>query len=155
MLRKLLTFLYVFLFFLVGFLIGQTWDSVFYGGVTGLAVDTPSDFVEDDKITIYDDRVVIELSNAKLSTYGSTGSMLPTLGAGVNGVSVVLESPDEIEVGDIVSFRRGRDLVVHRVVRKGLDDEGIYFVTKGDNSPVDDGKIRFDDIERKLVALIY
>jgi len=153
--RRLLKILYFFLIFLVGFLAGQVWDSVFYGGMTGRAIYSPSDLVGDDKITVFDDKVVIEVSGAKLSTYENTGSMLPTLGAGVNGISIVPNSSEEIKVGDIVSFRREGKLIVHRVVQKGVDSEGLFFVTKGDNSIADDGKVRFDEIERILIALIY
>ena len=31
----------------------------------------------------------------------------------------------------------------------------IYFITKGDNNVFDDGKIRFDQIQGILVAIIY
>jgi signal peptidase I len=81
--------------------------------------------------------------------------MLPTLGEGVNGISVAPKSPDEIDVGDIVSFRRNDQIIVHRVVEKGVDAEGLYFVTKGDNSRADDGKVRFDEIERVLIGIVY
>ncbi|MFH1801823.1 MAG: S26 family signal peptidase [archaeon] len=154
-LKIVLKILYILLIFSVGFLFGQIWDSLFYGGVTGLAVDMPSDFVDDEKIFIYGDRVEIKIEGAQLSTYDSTGSMLPTLGEGVNGISVRPESSDEIDVGDIVSFRAGDRLIVHRVVQKGADERGIFFVTKGDNSLADDGKLRFEEIERVLVALVY
>ncbi|MBU0907690.1 MAG: hypothetical protein KKD18_06600 [Nanoarchaeota archaeon] len=154
-LKLALRVLYVLLVFSLGFLIGQIWDSVFYGGVTGLAVDSPSDIVSDDRILVYPDRVIIEVEGAKLSTYESTGSMLPTLGAGVSGISVVPSCPDEINLGDIVSFERNGLLIVHRVVQKGFDNQGVYFVTQGDNSLADDGKVRFDEIERVLIALVY
>ncbi|MBS3077660.1 S26 family signal peptidase [Candidatus Pacearchaeota archaeon] len=151
----ILKILYVLLIFSVGFLVGQVWDSFYYGGVTGKAVEAPSDFVGNNNITVYEDRVVIEVKGAKISTYESTGSMLPTLGEGVNGISVAPNSPDEINVGDIISFRKGEQLIVHRVVEKGTDANGLFFVTKGDNSLADDGKIRFEEIERVLIALVY
>jgi len=153
--RAILNVLYVVLIFLVGFVVGQLWSSYSGGGITGLAVEAPSDFLDNDNILIYEDRVVIEIEGAKLSTYDSTGSMLPTLGSGMNGISVVPESGEQIEVGDIISFRRGGQLIVHRVIEKSLDEEGEYFITKGDSSPVADGKIRFDEIERVLIGLIY
>jgi hypothetical protein len=153
--KIILRILYVLLIFSAGFLIGQIWDSLFYGGVTGLTINAPSDFINDNKITVYEDKVIISVEGAKLSTYESTGSMLPTLGEGVNGISVVPKFPDEINVGDIVSFRKGEQLIVHRVVEKGTDEAGLYFITKGDNSVADDGKIRFNDIERVLIGLIY
>lgn len=153
MLKRALFALYFLLVFLLGFWAAQVWDSS--AAVTGRVVDTPSNFIDNNKIEVFPDKVIIKVEDAKISSYDSTGSMLPTLGPGMNGISVAPSSPDAIKVGDIVSFRKGDVIVVHRVVQKGSDAEGIYFVTKGDNSEVEDGKIRFDDIERVLVAVVY
>ncbi|MBU0466363.1 MAG: hypothetical protein KJ718_06625 [Nanoarchaeota archaeon] len=152
---SLLKVLYVVLVFLVGFIIGQVWNGYANGGITGFAIDAPSDFIDNKDIIIYPDEVVIKITGAKLSNYDSTGSMLPTLGNGMNGITVTPESEDDIEVGDIVSFRKGNDLIVHRVIEKGVDEQGIYFITKGDSFPTADGKIRFSEIERVLVGLVY
>ena len=46
-------------------------------------------------------------------------------------------------------------LIVHRVVEKGIDEQGVYFITKGDNNNIDDCKIRFKDIDTVLIAVIY
>lgn len=154
-LNLILNILYITLIFFVGFLVGQVWDSVFYGGVTGLVVDTPSNFISEEGIEVFSDKVIIEVDDAKLSSYGPSGSMLPTLGEGMTGISIVPNSADEIEVGDIVIFKSGNELIVHRVVEKGVDSDGLYFITKGDNSLADDGKIRFEEIERVLIGLVF
>lgn len=73
---------------------------------------------------------------------------------GVNGLRVVPSSEEEIQVGDIVSFDYAGGIVVHRVVERGTDSDGLYFITKGDNSDKFE-KIRFEDIEYKTVGLIY
>lgn len=149
--------LYGLAIFLVGMLAGymvSSWDQ----SVTGLAVSdlaAPSDYLDSHGIYIYQDKVTLDIEGAQLSHYDSTGSMLPTLSERVNGVTVAPESPDDISVGDIVSFRRNGELIVHRVIEKGTDAEGTYFVTKGDNAVSDDGKIRFGQIERKIVAIVY
>lgn len=153
--HAVLKVLYFILIFLVGFIAGQLWNGYSNHGVTGFVVGLPSDFVDNRNIFVYPDKVVIEVEGAKLSSYDSTGSMLPTLGKGVNGISVVPESESDINVGDIVSFRQGDNLIVHRVIEKGVDEHGTYFITRGDNSPVNDGKIRFEDIERVLIGLVY
>jgi hypothetical protein len=44
---------------------------------------------------------------------------------------------------------------VHRVIDKGIDEKGVYFVTKGDNNSVVDGKVRFKDIEYVTIAIIW
>jgi hypothetical protein len=125
------------------------------GGITGRSIDIPSNHFNDKDILVYEDRIEIKVPNAKVTNYESTGSMLPTLGFGVNGISVTPEGEENIKVGDIVSYRKEGKLIVHRVIEKGIDEEGVYFVTKGDNSPSSDGKIRFGDIEHVLVGLVY
>ena len=81
--------------------------------------------------------------------------MLPILDKGANGLRVVPKSEDDVSVGDIVSFRIGGVLVVHRVVEKGIDDNGTYFIVKGDANLIGDGKIRFKDIEYITIGIIY
>jgi hypothetical protein len=46
-------------------------------------------------------------------------------------------------------------LIIHRVVEKGVDFDGIYFIAKGDNNVVSDGKIRFEDIKYKTIGVIW
>ena len=106
-------------------------------------------------IEIYPDRIVIKIDNAMLGRYAPTGSMLPTLDENTIGIKVVPVSEDDISAGDIVTFRKDGILIIHRVVEKGADKNGTYFVTKGDNNFFNDGKIRFDDIEYKTIMLIY
>jgi len=115
----------------------------------------PSDFVSENQIEIYDDRVVIYVDYASLSRYAPTGSMIPILDENSNGIRVPVNSAEEINIGDIISFYDGNDLIVHRVIEKGTDEKGVYFVTKGDNNPVDDGKIRIEDIKHKTVGVIW
>jgi hypothetical protein len=115
----------------------------------------PSDWVSEDDIIVLEDRIILRVANATLSDYASTGSMLPLFDVGANGIRVVPESEEDVGVGDIVSFRVGGRLVVHRVVEKGVDDDGVYFVTRGDNGLIDDGKIRFDEIEFVTVGVIW
>jgi len=127
---------------------------------TGFAVldggeSSPSDWVAEEDIIILDDRIILKIDDATLSNYADSGSMLPILDRGANGIRIVPESEEDIEVGDIVSFRIGGILVVHRVVEKGEDEEGVYFIVKGDSNLVNDGKIRFDDIEYVTIGIIY
>ncbi|MBT3398179.1 S26 family signal peptidase [archaeon] len=150
--------------FLIGFL---SCAVLFYGffylgaemplgmGAWGADVEAPSDYVGSDDVFIRGNEVVLRIPDASLSRYAPTGSMRPVLDVGTTGVRIIPQGEDEISVGDIVTFQRGFDLIVHRVIEKGTDSEGIYFVTKGDNSDMADGKIRFEDIRYKTIALIY
>lgn len=128
---------------------------------TGLAVldggdvGAPSDWVSEKDIIVLEDKIILKINGATLSSYVDSGSMVPVLDKGANGIRIVPASEDDVEVGDIVSFRAGALLIVHRVVEKGVDDEGVYFVMKGDANLLNDGKIRFRDIEYVTIGVIY
>lgn len=115
----------------------------------------PSDYITRDNIQIYKDKIVINVANAGISQYADTGSMLPTLGENANGIEVTPESPDQINIGDIITYQSGSNLIVHRVVDKGKDENGDWFVTKGDNNPGTDSKIYFNQVKYLTIALIY
>ena len=152
------------LMFLLGFFSCALIFVAYFGfvGLTGLVVANddfnlggPSDWVSGGDIFVFDDEVVIKIDNATLAGYEGTGSMEPVLGAGSTGIRVVPEGAGEVNLGDIVSFRKDGVLIVHRVVEKGMDNEGVYFITKGDNSEFVDEKIRFEDIEYVLVGVVW
>ena len=81
--------------------------------------------------------------------------MLPVLNEHSNGIRIVPESPDQINIGDIITFQQDKELVVHRVIDKGNDDEGVYFITKGDNNNVTDGRVRFEDVRYVTIGIIW
>jgi len=151
--------------FLIGFLSANLLGLyVAYGyempfSLNGLNINTskkaPSDFINEEQIEVLPDKIIINIEGASLSRYAPTGSMKPVLDKGSNGIRVVPESEDEINIGDIISFEQDNYLIVHRVVDKGTDEKGVYFITKGDNSPVNDGKIRFKDIKYITVGVIW
>lgn len=119
---------------------------------------SPRDRIPERDIGVYKDRVVISVKDAQWSTFTDTNSMDPVIDAGANAIQVVPESADEIQVGDIISYRSeyAGGIFIHRVVHKGQDERGTYFIAKGDNLPTSDpGKIRFEQIERVVVAIIY
>lgn len=116
---------------------------------------SPSNYIEEKNILVYKDRIVIMVNNPSISNYADTNSMLPVLDAGANGIRIVPQSESEIMIGDIVSFEFEDKIVVHRVISIGEDSKGTYYITKGDNNPSADEKIRFKDIKAKTIAIIY
>ena len=52
-------------------------------------------------------------------------------------------------------FEKDNDLIIHRVIEKSEDSDGIYFITQGDNSNATDGKIRFNEIKYVTIAVIW
>ena len=115
----------------------------------------PFDFVKENQIQVFEDKIVINIDKASISRYAPTGSMLPVLDEGSNGIRIVPKSEAEIHIGDIITFKQDNMLIVHRVIEIGSDNEGKYFITKGDNSPINDGKIRFKDIEYITIGVIW
>jgi hypothetical protein len=115
----------------------------------------PANWIDEKDIIITDDSVIINIKNASLSKYADSGSMVPTLDKDANGIRIIPENEAQINVGDIVTYEKAGDLIVHRIIEKGQDNEGVYFVPKGDNNDFSDSKIRFSDIKYVTVALIY
>jgi len=65
--------------------------------------------------------------------------------------------PQEIKVGDIIAYnvKDYKYAIVHRVIEIGNDQEGIYFITKGDNYHKPDEKVRFSQVEGIVVGVLY
>jgi signal peptidase I len=149
--------------FILGLLVMILLIGIFfnYGGsfITGLVTDgnflSSSNFIDTEDIIVYDDRIVIKVSNVSISNYDDSGSMLPIINKDANGIKVKPSSPDQIGVGDIITYRSNHERIVHRVVEKGIDEKGIYFITKGDNNPVNDNKVRFSQIEEITIGILY
>ena len=128
-------------------------DSVLTGEKPG-----PANRISEDQIKVYDDKVVIEINNAQWAGFTDTNSMDPLLDENSNAIQIIPQSEDEIQLGDIISYESEQFgvVLIHRVVYIGEDEGGKYFIAKGDNSPEPDPeKIRFSQIRRVLVGIIY
>jgi len=127
----------------------------------GLAAESPTGLlpyqrISHDQVHVYGDKVEIDIPNTRWASFAATGSMLPVLGPTAHALQIVPKSPDEIHVGDIISFRYDNKIISHRVINIGDDKDGIYFITKGDNNPVQDPiLVRFDQVDRILVGILY
>jgi len=115
----------------------------------------PFDFVKESQIQVFEDKIVINIDGASISRYAPTGSMLPVLDQGSNGIRIVPKSESDIHIGDIITFEQDNMLIIHRVVKIGSDTEGVYFITRGDNNNIDDEKIRFNDIKYLTIGVIW
>ena len=157
---KTLIILGLMLAFITGFLVSYASNHVYVDSekpfFIGLSDEKqPSDWVKENQIQVYPDKVVINVANTRISQYADTGSMLPTFGENANGIRIVPSSAEQIKIGDIISFEKGDMLIVHRVIDKGVDEKGIYFITKGDNNPETDGKVYFENIKYVTIGVIY
>ena len=116
----------------------------------------PGNWIGEDKIRVYNDKVILDVKNAEWSRFTDTHSMEPVLGKYSNAIEIVPKNESEIKVGDIIVYESEQGLIVHRVIERGVDGAGVYFITKGDNNITPDSyKVRFSRIQRIVVGIIY
>ena len=98
-----------------------------------------------------------EQYDSRYTMFTDSNSMDPVLDIEANAIEIIPNNSSDIIVGDIISFLRyDNRTVVHRVVNLGIDKEGWFAETKGDNVPDKDfGKVRFKDVKGIVVAIIY
>jgi len=120
---------------------------------------SPCDHVKEKQILVTDNGVNIDMKGAEWATFTDTNSMDPVIDAGANTIEFVPSSENDICVGDIASYVPSTDksvVIIHRVVEEGNDSDGWYAIFKGDNLPYNDpGKVRFSQIKRVVVGIIY
>ena len=118
----------------------------------------PQDRISEQQIIVLPERVVLQIKDAQWSTFTDTNSMDPVIDTGANAIQVVPQSPDELQVGDIISYEPALfpGIIIHRIVDIGEDEEGWFARTRGDNAQdIDPAKVRFDQVRRVVVAIIY
>ena len=123
-----------------------------------MVLSTPSDRVSEDRIHVYDDKIVIDLKDASWATFTPTHSMEPLISERANGLEIKPKSFTELKVGDIISYKSeyADGIIIHRIIKTGFDEKGWYAIVKGDNnSEQDPGKIRFEQVNGVLVGVIY
>jgi hypothetical protein len=122
-------------------------------------VPSPSDTLTNSEIHVLSDRVEITIDNAIPAIFTDTNSMDPVIDEHTTAIEVTVTDPSTIQVGDIVSYETPLapgTTIIHRVVEIGEDSEGTYFIFKGDNNPTTDpGKVRPEQLRRKVVGLLY
>jgi hypothetical protein len=105
-------------------------------------VPSPSAWIADTQIGVYSQRVIIDVADPQWATFTDTHSMEPVISSRSYAIEVVPKYAD--------------GTIIHRVIQKNYDADGVYFILKGDNNPTQDpGKIRFDQVKRVVVAIIY
>ena len=122
---------------------------------------SPYDHIKEQDIKVFKSKVELKVDNIIWSKFADTHSMEPVLAKDANGLYTTPKSEEDVHVGDIVSYNPdllgyGDKLIIHRVIKVDNDDNGWYAIIKGDNlSEPDPGKIRFNQIKRLLIGIIY
>ena len=77
-------------------------------------------------------------------------SMVPTL---KTGDTMFIRNVQDIRIGDIISFKRGLNGIVHRVIDIKRSPT-LMFKTKGDANEKSDGWIKAEQVEGKIVYVV-
>jgi len=126
--------------------------------LTGEEKPSPADRIKDSDIKTFSNSVRIDIKDAKWRNYIDSNSMDPLIDKGTTTLEIKPKNPNEIKIGDIIAYNiDGYDYAfAHRVVEIGKDNEGIYFITRGDNYWENDPyKVRFSQIEGIVVGVLY
>ena len=150
------------LIFLLGFFSCILIFIIINGNITGFIIadavediKTPSDRLNNEDVIVLNNSLILNISNAKLGNYEATKSMIPVLDENTTGIKIIPKTESDIKEGDIISFSYNNDFIVHRIIEKGTDKKGVYFVTKGDNSNIKDSKLRFEDIKYVTIGVLW
>ena len=119
-------------------------------------VDSPGNWLNESKIKIKEDYVILMIEDATWSKFTNTNSMDPVIDESSHAIKIRPKNYEDVSIGDIISYKSSEGVIIHRVISKGEDSEGDYFITKGDNNHVvDSKKVRFDSITGVVVGIIY
>ncbi|MDO5555529.1 MAG: signal peptidase I [Clostridia bacterium] len=109
-------------------------------------------------ILIYNIFLVI-ISNSpkvKVNLFGykayiiTTDSMAPNINKG--DIAIIKKSDKKLKIGDIITFKKNREFVTHRIIDL-LDDE--TYITKGDNNNIQDPEqVTNEQLQGSLVLLV-
>lgn len=148
---------------MIGILFGVALSRVeLVSGATGFVTtvqEPPLDRVKEDQIQVLSDKVILDVPDVQWAGFTDSNSMHPLLFAGANALQIIPQAPTDIVVGDVISFHAPLDedmYIIHRVVYVGEDERGVYYIVKGDHNIVSDpGKVRFEQVDRILIGVIY
>lgn len=155
--KKTLYLSLLFMFFILGWFLNSLFETIsihqekpFLGSKE---VFSPHNRITENDLQLLPDKLIINLPIV-LASYTDTNSMDPLLDEGTTGLEIIPQSKDNIHVGDVVTYESGDDLIPHRVIQIGEDDQGWYAVLKGDNSESYE-KVRFEQIKYVLIGVLY
>lgn len=117
--------------------------------ILGLQTSSPMRGVKFDSMTHPDNswRAYYEARHYDTSSFPFQGGVQP-------GDLVILKgvhSPEDVKIGDVIVWKRGRGPIIHRVAAKDNDGESFYFRTRSDKYGSMDRRIRLNDIMGKVI----
>ena len=125
---------------------------------SGKEKPSPQNRIKEKDVLVFNNEVIIKIGNADWRKFINSNSMDPLIDEGTTTIEIKPKNEEEIKIGDIIAYNIGGIdyALVHRVVEIGNDEEGIYFITKGDNYFKNDQyKVRFSQVEGVVVGILY
>ncbi|MEW5896408.1 MAG: signal peptidase I [Nanoarchaeota archaeon] len=154
-LHKILLFTFFFLL-LVSAVVSLGEARISAALIGGKELQSPGDWIKEEQIKVYKDRVVIDINDASWAGFTDTNSMDPFIDKNTNAIEISPKDPQSINVGDVISYQTEKGVIIHRVIDKGRDKLGVYYLVKGDNNNFSDPfKVRFENVKGVVVAVIY
>ncbi len=117
-------------------------------------ISSPYNRINEGDLQLFPNKLIINLPGIALARYTDTNSMDPLLDEKTTGIEIIPKAEEEIHVGDVVAYESNNDLIPHRVIQIGGDEQGWYAIVKGDNSESLE-KIRFKQIKYVLIGVFY
>ena len=125
------------------------------GLMVGKEISSPSDWVKENQIKVYPDSVILNIPQSSWASFTDTNSMDPFIDAGANAIQIK-PLPGQVGVGDVIAYHSTSGTIIHRVIERGIDENGIFYLVKGDNNASPDSmKVRDNDIVGVVVAVVY
>lgn len=125
---------------------------------TDSEVSSPGDWINESQVKITSSSIRIDVPNATWARFANTNSMDPVIDEGMNSLEIRPESPKNLDVGDIISYKAkfADGIIIHRIIDIQEDEEGTYYIVKGDNNDIPDPqKVRFDDIQGVVIGILF
>ena len=97
----------------------------------------------------------IQVPGTKEIRIADTNSMDPVIDSGNVALGETVASPEQLGVGDIITYWDDETLIIHRLISQGMDQQGWWGITKGDNNEIADEPIRFEQIDSVVVGILY
>ena len=73
---------------------------------------SPQNHITEDRIKVYNDRILLDLQDASWATFADTKSMEPILNKDSNGIEIKPESSEQIKVGDIIGISKKASIIL-------------------------------------------
>jgi len=118
---------------------------------------SPSDRIDSSQLSMTANGLLVKgLTGIRIVNIADTNSMDPVIDAEATVVETIPKTSDELHLGDIISYKSGDNLIIHRIIEISSDENGWFATVKGDNNSVPDpDKVRFEQIKGVVVGILY